>query len=432
MKKVLIITYYWPPSGGSGVQRWLKFVKYLPQTGWIPVVYTPENPELPVIDESLQKDVPEEAIILKQTIWEPYQLYKKFTGKSKDEKLSTGFPSANKKSKLSHRLAVWIRGNLFIPDARKYWIKPSIRFLEDYISKNKVDIIVSSGPPHSMHLIALKLHKKTNIAWVADFRDPWTNIDFYKDLNLSSWADKKHRKLEMQVVKNADRILVVGKTMKQEFEELSGRAVDYIPNGFDSDDVFSGEVKRDAKFSITHIGTLSKSRNPELLWQCIYELTQENKDFANDLELKFIGKLDAEVMQTIIKCGLEKFVHTVEYMPHSEITKVQQQAQVLLLLLNNTPNAKGILTGKFFEYMSAKRPVLCIGPTDGDVAEIFDETKLGNVIDYNDKKLIKESCLKMYELYKSNNLTVDSKNIDKYSRKQLTKDLSEILNHIAK
>lgn len=430
MKKVLIITYYWPPAGGSGVQRWLKFVKYLPDFSWQPIVYTPENPEMPVQDDSLLKDIPKEAIIVKQPIWEPYQLYKKFTGKNKDEKLSTGFPTATKKSSITHKIAVWLRGNLFIPDARKYWIKPSVKYLNDYLIKNKVDAIISTGPPHSMHLIALALHKKTNIPWIADFRDPWTNIDFYKELKLTARSDKKHRLLEQQVVKNASRVLVIGKTMKDEFESLSGRSVDYIPNGFDETDVYSGKIELDKKFSITHIGTLSKSRNPKQLWKCLHQLTLENAEFEKHLEIKFVGKTDADVLLSIKEAKLEKYLTRVDYLPHAAITKVQQQAQVLLLLLNDTPNAKGILTGKFFEYMSAKRPILCVGPSDGDVAEILKETTAGNIFDYNDKEGLKKYCLQLFEKYKAGTLQVDSKNIDKYSRKQLTADLSKILNKI--
>src|SRR5687768_9770887 len=173
-KKVLIITYYWPPSGGSGVQRWLKFVKYLRDYGWEPIVYTPSNPESPVNDDSLAKDIPSGITILKTEIREPYGLYKRFIGRKKDEKISAGFLTEKKKPKFAERIAVWVRGNFFIPDARKWWIKPSISFLSDYLTKNKVDAIVSTGPPHSMHLIAMGVKKKTGIKWLADFRDPWT------------------------------------------------------------------------------------------------------------------------------------------------------------------------------------------------------------------------------------------------------------------
>ena len=237
MKKVLIITYYWPPGGGAGVQRWLKFVKYLSHYGWQPVVYTPENGEMPVDDNSLQKDIPPGTRVIRRKIWEPYSLYKLFIGAGTGEKINTGFLTERKKPGLAERISVWLRGNIFIPDARRFWIKPSVNFLEGYLKKEPVDVIVSTGPPHSMHLIARKISKKRNIPWIADFRDPWTNIDYYQDLMLTGYADRKHHKLEHQVVTHADRVVVVGNTMKEEFEAAYNRKIDVITNGYDSEDV---------------------------------------------------------------------------------------------------------------------------------------------------------------------------------------------------
>jgi len=217
-KKALIITYYWPPGGGAGVQRWLKFVKYLREFGWEPVIYTPENGEMPVIDSSLEKDVPDGVTVIRRPIWEPYSLYKKFVGAGKDEKINTGFLTEKKRPGLAEKLSVWMRGNLFIPDARKYWIKPSVKFLRSYLKKNPVDVIISTGPPHSMHMIALPLSRELNVPWVADFRDPWTNIDYYKDLKLTKSADRKHHQMEKEVVTGATGIVVVGQRMKEEFE----------------------------------------------------------------------------------------------------------------------------------------------------------------------------------------------------------------------
>jgi len=195
MKKALIITYYWPPSGGAGVQRWLKFVKYLREFGWEPIVYTPENPEFPEIDESLYSDIPENLTVIKTPIREPYTAYKKFIGRTKKEKINAGFLSEKKRNPFLENISVWIRGNFFIPDARLLWIKPSVKFLLKYLTGNPVDIIISTGPPHSMHIIAMKLNESLKLPWVADFRDPWTNIDFYKDLKLTSWADSRHHNM---------------------------------------------------------------------------------------------------------------------------------------------------------------------------------------------------------------------------------------------
>jgi glycosyltransferase involved in cell wall biosynthesis len=434
LKKVLIITYYWPPSGGAGVQRWVKFVKYLCEFGWEPVVYTPSNPENPVEDNSLFKDIPANIEVIKTPIWEPYDLYKSFVGRKKEEKINTGFLSEKKKTGFTEKISVWMRGNFFIPDARKFWIRPSIKFLSNYLSKNKIDFIVSTGPPHSMHLIALGLKNKFNIPWLADFRDPWTNIDYYHDLMLSKEADKKHHKLEAEVLTKADLVVSVGKTMNDEFiitqissQNFSKDKFHVITNGYDEDDLTKDKIIPDKNFSISHIGTLVKSRNPEALWRAISDLVKSNADFQTDLEIKLVGKVDASVIALIKKYELKKYLNKIEYLNHDEVIKMQNQSQVLLLILNNTINAKGILTGKFFEYLAAKRPILCIGPTNGDVAKIIDETNAGVVIDFEDFEKMKIELLSLYQKFQSKNLNSEIKNIEQYSRRNLTKKLSKLL-----
>ncbi len=432
MKKVLIITYYWPPSGGAGVQRWLKFVKYMRDFGWEPIVYTPENPEAPVIDNSLEKDIPDNLTVIKRKIWEPYTAYKKFIGQKKEQKINAGFLSENKKPGLSENVSVWIRGNFFIPDARKFWIKPSIKFLTKYLKNNPVDAIISTGPPHSMHMIAIGLKQRLGIPWLADFRDPWTNIDFYEDLKLTGCADKKHHKLEKEVLKNADSVVLISRGMADDFNKIYQRNYEVITNGYDSDDISNGsKIEPDKKFSISYIGTMVKTRNPVSFWKAIKQLTDTNKEFADDLEIKLIGKLDYSVRQSIKEFQLQKYITKINYLPHNEVIKLQKQTQVLLLLINNTPNAKMILTGKFFEYMAAHRPILCIGPSDGDAVQILKETNSGLQSDFQDVKKIKENILNFYQLYKNQELSSDIKNIENYSRKWLTNRLVNVLNGIA-
>lgn len=438
MKKVLIITYYWPPSGGAGVQRWLKFAKYLRDFGWEPVVYTPSNPENPVEDSSLLKDIPQDIEIIKTPIWEPYDLYKRFVGRKKDEKINTGFLSEKKKSGFTEKVSVWLRGNFFIPDARKFWIRPSVKFLTDYLAKNRIDVIVSTGPPHSMHLIAMELKTKLSIPWLADFRDPWTNIDYYNDLLLTSFADKRHHRLEREVLEHADAVVSIGGTMKEEFisiisnpkQEAKSFKFHVVTNGYDIDDVCNESIELDKKFSLAHIGTLVKSRNPEILWKVLGELINESPDFKNDLEIKLVGKTDVAVTESLRKYGLTKFVNRISYLNHTEVIKVQQQSQVLLLLLNNTPNVKGILTGKFFEYLSAKRPILCIGVTDGDAAKIIEETNAGIAINFADEVKIRKVVTDYFNLYKNGHLNLESTGIEKYTRRELTKNIAECLNKI--
>jgi len=433
MKKVLILTYYWPPSGGAGVQRWLKFVKYLQEFGWEPIVYTAENGEMPEYDESLLNDIPKTVTVLKTPIWEPYTAYKTLIGQKKNQKINAAFLNESKKTSPFNNLAIWVRGNFFIPDARKFWIKPSIVYLLNYLSKHKVDAIISSGPPHSMHLIANGLKQKhPNIKWVADFRDPWTNIDFYSDLKLTSMADAKHKRLEKEVLANSDCVISIGESLSDELEKINSNRRQtskfrVITNGYDEDDLLKTAIEKDKKFSIAHIGTLVKSRNPEGLWQVLKELITENEDFKNNLEIKLVGKLDISVKENIATYGLTSYVRKIDYLEHNKVIEEQQKSTINLLLVNQTQNAKGILTGKFFEYLSAGAPILAIGPTDGDLAQILTQTQAGFISDFKDVEGLKKNIL---YLFKNQTIKRNEEEIKKYSRKNLTKKLTEILNEL--
>ncbi len=424
MKKVLIITYYWPPSGGAGVQRWLKFVKYFRDYGWEPVVYTPENPEAPANDDSLAEDIPEGVEILKTKIWEPYRWYKKFTGQKPEEKVNAGFLSEKEKPGLAEKVSVWIRGNLFIPDARKYWIKPSIKFLKNYLEENPVDAIVSTGPPHSMHLIALALKQKTGIRWVADFRDPWTQIDFYHQLQLSRWADNKHHRLEKKVLDAADRVVTVSPTCARDLEKISGKKVDVITNGFDPEDFNHLSPKTSKRFELLHIGAINKDRNATKLWEALAELCQENADFKRKLLIKLIGKTDISARKSISVNKLKEHLQIIPYLPHKEAIAHSQTASLLLLPLNNTPTVKGIVTGKLFEYLAMQKPILSIGPTDGDSAKIIRETNAGKTFDFENKEGIKQYILDTFEKKSSFS---ESTNTAPYNRKRLTQKMARVL-----
>jgi glycosyltransferase involved in cell wall biosynthesis len=429
-KKVLIITYYWPPAGGSAVYRWLKFSKYLRDFGWEPIVYTAENGEYAEIDNSNDKDIPGNLIVLKQPIWEPYMFYKKFIGQKKTEKVNVGFLTERKKPKLAEKVAVWIRGNFFIPDARKFWIKPSAKYLLNYLKTNPVDAIASSGPPHSMHLIALELKEKLDIPWIADFRDPWTNIDYYPELLLTSFADKKHHKLEKRVVTAADCVVTVGSKMSEEFAAMGAKRVETITNGFDTTDYDNRPVETDKAFTLAHFGTINKARNPLVLWDALVEVLKEIPEMEKDLKLKFVGRVDTAVTSSLQEKGLLKYLDKTEFIPHNEVVTRERQSQLLLLLINNTPNAEGILTGKFFEYLAAKRPILAIGPTKGDVANILRESKAGDIVGFNDVKGLSETLKLYYKKYLERKLNVDTDNINAYSRFELTRKLTGILNDI--
>ncbi|MBU1369312.1 MAG: glycosyltransferase family 4 protein [Bacteroidetes bacterium] len=429
MKKVLIITYYWPPSGGGGVQRWLKFVKYLRDFGWEPIIYTPENPEAPQTDASLLKEIPEDIMVLKTKVWEPYQFYKHFTGRKKADKIQTAFLSEKKNTGLAEKISIWIRGNLFIPDARCFWIKPSVKYLSQWLKENKVDAIVSTGPPHSMHMIALKLQQEHRIPWLADFRDPWTNIDYYQDLMLGKRADRKHHRLELKVLKNADAVTVVSPGMKREFEEIVDRRYTLITNGFDAADFLKNRIyQKTDKFSLAHIGSLVKTRNPKELWQALSSLAQSHTDFSRDLEIRLIGKIDYFVGQSIEKFGLKQYLKEIDYLPHDQVIEEQINAQVLLLFINRTPNAHLILTGKLFEYLGAARPIICIGPIQGDAAQLISKVSAGLVSDFDDVKQLEINIFSYYQAWKNGEDL--SKKIDnsRFERRNLTATMAAELN----
>ena len=443
MKRVLIITYYWPPSGGSGVQRWLKMSKYLPENDWQPVIYTAEDAEYPVEDQSLAEDVAPEAEVVRRPIVEPYTFYKKFLGMKKGEKVKAGFINEGaKKTGWKESISVWLRGNFFIPDARCWWVRPSVRYLSKYLKEHPVDAMISTGPPHSMHLIARALHKKFSIPWVADFRDPWTDIDFYKDLKLTHCADRKHHRLEHQVLTEATRVVTIGWDCAKGLENHGAKNVVVITNGYDFDNhpvethgrASLQDDEQDHEtlpFTMSHIGIVGANRNPETLWSAIADIVETRHGASQPIRIRLIGQVDNSVIESIKRHNIEKYVEISTYIPHNQVIMEQQKSDVLLLFVNNTPNAKGILTGKIFEYMASGRPILCIGPEEGDSARILNETKTGVTIDFNNKEKMKSILLDFLIKYKENQLvTKKSIAVEKYSRRNLAKEYVNLLNDI--
>ena len=424
-KKLLIITYYWPPAGGPGVQRWLKFVKYLPEFNIQPIVYIPENPTYPIIDNGLESEVSNKAIILKNKIFEPYSLAS-FFGKSKTKKISSGIISNQKKQSVLEKTLLWVRGNLFIPDARFLWVKPSVKYLKKYIVENNIDTIVTSGPPHSLHLIGLELKKNLNIKWFADFRDPWTTIGYHKALKLSSYANKKHKTLEKEVLNSADTIIVTSKTTKTEFQAITSKPIEVITNGYDVEKIERQTL--DDKFTLAHIGSFLSERNPRILWQALQELVIENPDFKNDFRLKLIGATSQEVLDTLASFQLNKYIQNLGYVSHQEALEHQRKSQVLLLIEINSTATKSIIPGKLFEYMVSERPIIAIGPEGSDFAEIITATNTGVFFTYEEKEKLKALLLKYYQKYQNQNLKVHAVGLQQYSRKSLTQQLVQILN----
>ena len=432
MKKVLIITYYWPPAGGGGVQRWVKFVKYLRDFGWEPIVFTVEGGSYPILDASLENEIPEGIEVIKSSIFEPYGWYNKMLGKGKNEKVAANFLSEGKKLGWKDRFAVWIRGNFFIPDARAFWVKPSIRLLDQYLVDHRIDVMVSSGPPHSCHLIAHGIKKKHDLPWIVDYRDPWTQIDYFNDLGLTKWARNRHISLEKKVLNGCDIIVTVGKTMAEDLISITKNRSEVITNGFDDADRAKAETKLDAEFTITYIGTMNDARNPLVLWEVLSQLKKENHPLIHKIKVKLIGKPEQLVKDSIQKYEITELIEFCGYVPHKEAIQYQNSARILLLIINRTSNNKSILTGKIFEYIASSRPILCIGPADGDAAAILDEADCGCIFDYEDAVGIRKYLTEAYTNYLKNDNQQVATSVEVYSRKNLTKKLAELLNEISK
>jgi glycosyltransferase involved in cell wall biosynthesis len=440
LKKVLILTYYWPPSGGAGVQRWLKFAKYLREFGYEPIIYTADQAEYPVLDSSLEKDIPQGLLIIKTPVWEPYKLYKAFTGQKKNERVVSGFLQEKASRKQwTRQLSLWLRANIFIPDARCFWIKPSVKFLHKWLQDNPVDLLVSTGPPHSMHVIALRLKRKLRIPWLADFRDPWTNIDFAADLPMSTYAQKRNASLEQQVLRYADCVTVVSDLMREEFSVAGRPPAQVVTNGFDPDDfqIPDEKLKHDGMFSIVHTGSMNTRRNHPVLWQVLGKICRENPSFNERLKIKLIGKNDFSVMDQIKQVGLECKTEQIDYLPHEEIIAEQKSAALLLLAINNYGDQekgffspKATLTGKLFEYLASGRPILMIGPKDSQAAEIIRNCKAGDIAGFEDLQTMETILKAWFELFQRNELTISSQGVEVYSRKELTRKMSVLFNQI--
>ncbi|NAW50222.1 glycosyl transferase family 1 [Elizabethkingia argentiflava] len=426
-KKVLIITYYWPPAGGPGVQRWLKFAKYLPENNWEPLIYTPENPSYPLWDESLIQEVPKDLKILKNKIWEPYRFAEKLNKKNK--KFKSGQFDIGKNQSWKSKLSIFIRGNFFIPDARKFWVRPSIAFLKKYLQNHPVDVIVTTGPPHSLHLIGRGLKKQfPNLKWIADFRDPWTEISYYRYLKLTKWADRQHHKLEQEVFYKADITLATSFRDAENFRNKGANA-HCITNGFDREKLPEGKPKN-SKFILSYIGVLEQLRNPENLWKVLVELVEENSDFAEHFELRFAGRLDDKILETLMDSRLKEGLKLLGYIPHEESVKEMEKSDILLITNFPKQESSGIIPGKIFEYLATQNPILSIGPDKADVEKILNETKAGQHFSYEDDKGIKSFILYHFNAWKSNTLSERSKNIMQFSRKNLSQKLASLLNSI--
>lgn len=437
LKRVLYIAYYWPPSGGIGILRNVKFVKYLKKNGWEPIVFAPKNASYPIIDNSTEKDLFNNIEKIEVPIFEPYSLFNLLKGKKPKEQISDVFLVNNKTDSFTHKLGLWIRANFFIPDARFLWINPSVKFLRKYLQTAPVDIIISSGPPHSVHLIAQKISNEFNIPWLCDWQDPWTEIDYFDKFKLTNSSRKKHIELEQSVLYDADTLVTVSKSWCKDMERLSGKKVHYLPLGFDEDDFKNIEQNKVKKFTISHFGMLGIDRNPVDFWKAISEVLIEISEFKNHLQIHLAGSVDVSVFKALDDLGLTSFLVYDKYINKSELFDYLVNSEINLVLINKPEeginyNSKGRIPAKIFECIGAGKPILAIGPIDSDVAEILKETEQGEICNYNDFVFMKQVIKNWYVNYLNNKPSVNTKNANYYSYSSLVHILEELLNNSIK
>ena len=436
MKRVLIISYYWPPTGGSGVQRWVKFAKYLPAEGWQPVIYTPENPEQLAVDASLEAEVPTEAEIIRRRIVEPYEMYKKLLRKSGHSKEAVEVNPVNAQNKsFLQKVAMWIRGNFFRPDPRCLWIRPSVRFLKKYLKEHPVDLIVSTGPPQSMHMIGRKLARETGLPWIADFRDPWTKIFYFKHLSMTCATERWHHKMEKKVLDDATAVVAVSPLVQQDFQAMTQTPVELITNGFDECDFHQEPFKMaeggpQQLFTITHTGLFAADGNPTVLWEVLAEKCRTCEEFRKSLRINLIGKTDEQIIKAAHDAGLGDNVYDLGYQHHARAVDEQRKASLLILPLRKEPEYKAVLPGKLFEYMASYRPILGIGQPDGAMSMILDSTKTGVVFDWEDKVAIAKYIDECWEKHLEGSLRVEGSDISQFTRRNLTRRMAQLFDKL--
>ena len=423
-KRVLIICYYWPPAGGPGVQRWVKFIKYLPNFGIEPVVLIPEDPSYPLKDDTLINEISPDLNLFKLPIKEPYKLANIFGKKSK--RLSSGIINPSDKQSLIERLLIFIRGNFFIPDARIMWVNSAYKKAKTLIENFNIDTVITTGPPHSIHLIGHKIKNNCNVSWISDFRDPWTAIGYHNKLKLLSFARARHRKLEALILNSCDKIIVTSPATKKEFQSKTNTPISIITNGYDH--INDSSIIKSNDFLISHIGSLLTERNPKILWKVLASLVKNDPNFAKSLKIELYGVVSDQVKASIKFHELDDFVFYRGYVSHKDAVKAQKASQLLLLIESNSDTASYIIPGKLFEYIASKTPIIAIGPNTSDIKKIIAETHSGDYFSYSDEEILAETLKSYFKQFSEDIIICETHSFEKYSRYNLTHKLSELLN----
>ena len=424
MKRVLVIAYYWPPSGGSGVQRWVKFVKYLPAEGWEPVVFAPLNADYPSLDPSFEAEVPASVEVLRGPIWEPYAAYRKLTGAKSTQ--VTEISSGEKTWK--QRLSLWIRANCFVPDPRVGWVKPSVKRLKEYLAGHPVDAIVTTGPPHSVHLIGECLHRDLGIPWIPDFRDPWSKMYYLKYLPMTRSTWRRLRAMEKRVLDSCSTVLSCTPLMQEDFRSMTSTPVACITNGYDEEDFSGPAPSADGRFNLVHTGLFAADGNPFALWKVLGEMASACPAFRAALRIRLVGKVDREVVEALSAAGLEAVLMGPQ--DHAAAVREQRAATVLLLPLRNDPEYRPILPGKLFEYLAARRPVLGIGQPDGAMAQVLSATRAGVTVNWEDETGLRAFLADAWQQFRSGGVPATAGDIGPYSRRATARQLALLLEQV--
>jgi glycosyltransferase involved in cell wall biosynthesis len=419
MNKVLILTYYWPPGSGAGVQRWLKFAKYLPDEGWEPLILTadPEYAAYPVTDRSLENEVPPDLKVFRTKATDWFRLY----SRDKAKIPSAGFAS-NDYNSITGKISKFIRGNFFIPDPRKGWNKYAVKEAARLIETHGIQNLITTSPPHSTQLAGLKIKKLSpSIRWLADLRDPWTDIYYYDSFYHTPAARYLDARYEKMVLTRADHIITVGKSLKNVFSsKLEGGEdkISVIPNGYDPDDFRIASQPLPDIFTVSYIGTLSDAYPIIGFIEAVRNLAGK----GYKIKLRFVGSVSPAQKVAAGSLSGNISAEFIPYVSHGDAIKYMMGSSVLLLIIPDHSSSKSIITGKVFEYMASGRPVLCLGPEDGDAAEILETTGNGKCATYNDTGSI-ESVLEEY----LNKPVQDLKSPSAFSRQSLARDLALLL-----
>jgi len=431
VKKVLIITYYFPPSGGPGVQRVLKFVKYLPQFGWEPIVLTVRDGDYPARDESLLKEIPPSLKIFKTSIVEPYSLYRRITGKKPGTAVDVNnIPKKGEQKKLSEAIAEFVRSTFFIPDARVGWLLTAVGAAKKIIRSEKIDAIYSSSPPYTCAVIGRNVHRATGIPWVAGFRDPWTG--FLSTPDRWSLPKKIDERLERSCFQEASRVEVAWRgillDLHRKYPDIPVDKVAHLPNGFDGADFPPAPYRPNETFTITYTGSMYGVRNPRTFLQAVANLIAGKKIDPAKIRLKFIGRFGAEVLEMFRHPSIDGCVEVLPYLPHAESIAHLMTSDALLLIVDEYAGGEEIVPGKVFEYIGARRPIIGIAH-DGAVSELLRSTNAGRTARNDDVPAIERIILEYYGdyLYNRPGFSPDLTTIGQYERKEITGRLARLL-----